>query len=189
MSEHMQIVNEGVSPYPAAADFSEVFTEEMRSLYLLSFLLTGDKDKAEQCFIGALGECLEGMGAFMEWARLWARRAIIRQAIRMVKPTPEATDQSPLVRIKTAAVPSPNNNILAAIVSLCAFERFAFVMSILEKLSDGDCLAFLRCSRRELAQARELAVGILATTTDTSSDYLHEALHAWQMFMSSAQLA
>jgi hypothetical protein len=77
---------------------------------------------------------------------------------------------------------------LAAIISLCAFERFVFVMSILEKLSDGDCLALLRCSRRELAQARELAVGILATT-DTSSDYLHEALHAWQMFMSSAQLA
>jgi hypothetical protein len=121
----------------------------MHSLYLLSFLLTGDKDKAEQCFIGGLGECLEGMGAFMEWARLWARRAIIRQAIRMIKPAPEATDQSPLVRVETAAIPSPNNNILAAIVSLCAFERFVFVMSILERLSDGDCLSFLRCSRRE----------------------------------------
>ena len=188
MLQQIQIADGGVSPYAAAADFCEVFTEEMHSLYLLSFLLTGDKEKAEQCFIGALGECLEGMDAFMEWVRLWSRRAIIRQAIRMVKPTPEATDQSPLVRIKTAAVSSPNNNLLAAIVSLCAFERFVFVMSILEKLSDGDCLACLRCSRRELAQARELAVGILATT-DTSSDYLHEALHAWQIFMSSAQLA
>jgi hypothetical protein len=188
MPEHMQIADEGVSPYAVAADFGEVFTEEMHSLYLLSFLLTGDKDKAERCFIGALGECLEGMGAFMEWARLWARRAIIRQAIRMVNPAPEVTDQSPLVRVKTAAVPSPNNNILAAIVSLCAFERFVFVMSILERLSDGDCLTFLRCSRRELAQARELAVRILATT-DSSSDYLREAVTAWQMFLSSAQSA
>ena len=42
--------------------------------------------------------------------------------------------------------------------------------------------------QRELAQARELAVRILATT-DTSSDYLHEALHAWQIFLSSAQSA
>jgi hypothetical protein len=184
----MQIADGGVTPYAAAADFGEVFAEEMRSLYLLSFLLTGDKDKAEQCFIGGLRGCIEGMGAFMEWARLWARRAIIRQAIRMIKPAPEPTDQSPLVRVKTAAVPSPNNNILAAIVSLCAFERFVFVMSILERLSDGDCLAFLRCSRRELALARELAVRILATT-DPSSDYLHEALRAWQMFLSSPQLA
>jgi hypothetical protein len=184
----MQIADGGVSPYAAAADFGEVFTEEMHSLYLLSFLLTGDKDKAEQCFISALGECLEGMGAFMEWARLWARRAIIRQAIRMIKPAPEVTDQSGLVSVKTAAVASPNNNLLAAIVSLCAFERFVFVMSILERLSDGDCLAFLRCSRRELALARELAVRILATT-DPSSDYIHEALRAWQMFLSSPQSA
>jgi hypothetical protein len=187
MLSHTQIADGGVIPYAAAADFGEVFTEEMHSLYLLSFLLTGDKDKAEQCFIGGLGECLEGMGAFMEWARLWARRAIIRQAIRMIKPAPAGADHSPLVRVKTAAVPSPNNT-LAAIVSLCAFERFVFVMSILERLSDGDCLSFLRCSRRELALARELAVRFLATT-DTGSDYLHEALDAWQMFLSSPQLA
>jgi hypothetical protein len=180
---------EELPPYAASADFGEVFTEEMHSLYLLSFLLTGDKDKAEQCFIGALGECLEGkVGAFMEWAHLWARRAIIRQAIRMIKPAPELTDHSPLVRVKTAAVPSSNNNILTAIVSLCAFERFVFVMSILERLSDDDCLSFLRCSRQDLALARELAVRFLATT-DTSGDYLHEALHAWQMFLSSPQLA
>jgi hypothetical protein len=188
MVAHTQIADGGVTPYAAAADFGEVFTEEMHSLYLLSFLLTGDKDKAEQCFIAALGESLEGMGAFMEWARFWARRAIIRQAIRMIKPAPELTDHSPLVRVKTAAVPSPNNNILVAIVSLCAFERFVFVMSILERLSDGDCLSFLRCSRQDLAIARELAVRFLATT-DTGGDYLHEALRAWQMFLSSPQLA
>jgi hypothetical protein len=188
MLAHTQIADGGVTPYAAAADFGEVFTEEMHSLYLLSFLLTGDKDKAEQCFIGALGECLEGMGAFMDWARLWARRAIIRQAIWTIKPAPEHPDHSPLVRVKTAAAPSPNNNILTAIVSLCAFERFVFVMSILERLSDGDCLSFLRCSRQELALARELAVRSLATT-DTGGDYLREALHAWQIFLNSPQLA
>jgi hypothetical protein len=64
MLAQAQIVDEAVTPYAAAADFGEVFTEEMHSLHLLSFLLTADKDKAEQCFIGALGECLEGMGAF-----------------------------------------------------------------------------------------------------------------------------
>jgi hypothetical protein len=183
-----QILDGAVTPYAVAADFGEVFTEEMHSLYLLSFLLTGDKDKAEQCFIGALGECLEGMGAFMEWARLWARLAIIRQAIQMIKPAPEGTEHSPVVRLKKTAVASPNNNLLAAIISLCAFDRFVFVISILERLSDGDCLSLLRCSRRELDVARELAVRCLATT-DTGSDYLHEALHAWKMFLSSPQLA
>ena len=188
MQVQPQIADGGVPPYAAAADFGEVFTEEMHSLYLLSFLLTADKDKAERCFIGGLGECLEGISAFMEWARLWARRAIIKQAIRMIGPAPENTDHWPLVGVKKTAVGSPNNNLLAAIVSLSAFERFVFVMSILERMSDGDCLSLLRCSRREFDLARELAVRFLATT-DTGSDYLHEALHAWRMFLSSPQLA
>jgi len=105
MQAQLQIADGGATPYAAAADFGEVFTEEMHSLYLLSFLLTADKDKAEQCFIGAMGECLEGMGAFMEWARLWARRAIIRQATRMMKPAPEKADQLPLVRVKRQPTP------------------------------------------------------------------------------------
>jgi DNA-directed RNA polymerase specialized sigma24 family protein len=188
MLAHTQIADGGVPLYAAATDFGEVFTEEMHSLYLLSFLLTADTDKAEQCFISALDECLEGMGAFMEWARLWARRAVIRQAIRMIKPAPEDTDLSPPVSVNKTAVASPSNNLLAAIVSLSAFERFVFVMSILERLSDGDCLSLLGCSRRELDLSRELAVRYLATT-DSGDDYLHEALHAWRMFLGSPQLA
>src|SRR6201996_2097441 len=187
MQAQLQIADGGATPYAAAADFGEVFTEEMHSLYLLSFLLTADKDKAEQCFIGGLVECLEGMGAFMEWARLWARRAIIRQAIRMTSPAPENADHWPLVSVKRTMIVSPHNNLLAAIVSLSAFERFVFVMSILERMSDGDCLNLLRCSRRELDLARELAVRFLATT-DAGSDYLHQALDAWGMFLSSPQL-
>lgn len=63
-----QIVNGGVIPYAAATDFGEVFTEEMHSLYLLSFLLTADKDRAEQCFIDALGSVLR------EWEHSWNGR-------------------------------------------------------------------------------------------------------------------
>jgi hypothetical protein len=188
MQAQSQIADGGLPPYAAAADFGEVFTEEMHSLYLLSFLLTADKDKAEQCFLAGLGECLEGVGAFMEWARLWARRAIVKQAIRMTGPAPENADHWPLVSVKKTAVASPNNNLLAAIVSLSAFERFVFVMSVLERMSDGDCLNLLRCSRRELDLARELAVRFLATT-DAGSDYLHQALDAWGMFLSPPQLA
>jgi hypothetical protein len=188
MQTQPQNADGGAITYAAAADFGEVFTEEMHSLYLLSFLLTADKDKAEQCIVGGLGECLDGIGAFMEWARLWARRAIIRQAIRMIGPAPENTDHWPLVSVRKTTVTSPNNNLLAALVSLSAFERFVFVMSILERLSDGDCLSLLRCSRREFDLARELAVRFLAMT-DSGSDYLHEALHAWRLLVSSPQLA
>jgi hypothetical protein len=48
----------------------------MHSLNVLSLLLTADKDKAEECFVCAMGECVEGIVVFMEWAHLWARRAV-----------------------------------------------------------------------------------------------------------------
>jgi hypothetical protein len=90
-----------------------------------------------------------------EWARSWnghfvARPVIIRQAIRTIKPVPEDTDLSPLARVDKSRIASPSNNLLAAIASLSAFERLVFGMSILERLSDGDCLGLLRYSRREL---------------------------------------
>jgi hypothetical protein len=183
MLTQLQSVDESVMQYATVTDFCKIFTEEMHSLYLLSFLLTADKDKAEQCFIGGLGECVEGIGTFMEWSRLWARRAIIKQAILMMRPAPEETDHwSPIsTQGPTAAL---NSSLFAAILSLCAFERFVFVLSILEGHSDVDCLSLLKCSRREVMIARELALRFLVTT-DTGGDHLHEALHTWQTFLSS----
>jgi hypothetical protein len=183
MLAQLQSVDESVMQYATVTDFRQIFTEEMHSLYLLSFLLTADKDKAEQCFIGGLGECVEGISAFMERSRLWARRAIIKQAILMVRPAPEDMDHWSPISAKGSAA-TLKNGVFAGILSLCAFERFVFVLSILEGQSDGDCLSLLRCSRRELVIARELALRFLVTT-DTGGDHSQEALHTWQTFLSS----
>ena len=53
---------------------TNALTEEMHSLYLFSFLLTADNDVAEQCYVCGLGECVEGISVFMEWARSSARQ-------------------------------------------------------------------------------------------------------------------
>ena len=181
MLAKLQNVDESVIQYATATDFCKIFAEEMHSLYLLSFLLTADKDKAEQCFIGALGECVEGIGAFMEWSRLWARRAIMKQAILMMKPVPKDTDHwSPMSANGPAT--DHTNGLFAAILSLCSFERFVFVLSVLEGQSDADCLSLLRCSRREVEIARELALTFLVKA-DKGDDYLQEALHAWRTFL------
>jgi hypothetical protein len=66
MLAQQQSGDERLIQYATVTDFCEIFTEKMHSLYLLSFLLTADKDKAEQCFVGALGESGDGIGAFME---------------------------------------------------------------------------------------------------------------------------
>jgi hypothetical protein len=79
-----QIVNAGA--YATATDFRRIFTEDVNSLYLLALLLTGSPEKAEECFVEGIGESTKEHRVFKEWARSWARRTIIRSAIRLVAP-------------------------------------------------------------------------------------------------------
>jgi hypothetical protein len=156
MLQPMHFVEER-TPYPTVTDFLRTFNEEMRSLYLLSFLLTADHDKAEQCLVSAMGECAEGIGVFTAWARSWTRGAVLKHAIQMIKPAPEHTDHVSFVSLKRSATPAENNP-FAAILLLDAFERFVFVMSIVEERSDEECAILLRCSRRDVMMARVLAL-------------------------------
>src|ERR1700719_5195475 len=86
MSEAKQIAK--LAPYASKADFGQIFHEDMKELYLLSFLLTADRRKAEQCFVSGLEDAVEGNPVFKEWARSWARRAIIQNAVRAINPWP-----------------------------------------------------------------------------------------------------
>jgi hypothetical protein len=157
MLQPMHFVEDGAKPYPTVADFLSTFNEEMHSLYLLSFLLTADHDKAEQCLVSAMGECVEGFGAPMDWARSWTRGAVLKHAIRMIKPAPEQTDHVSFFSLERSAAPAESHP-FAAILLLDTFERFVFVMSILEGQSDEECAILLRCSRRDVMMARVLAV-------------------------------
>ena len=168
MLQSTHFVEERATPYPTVADFLRTFNEEMHSLYLLSFLLTADHDKAEQCLVAAMGECVEGSGVFMDWARSWIRAAVLKHAIQMIKPAPEHADYVSFISLKRSATP-PGNNPFAAILLLDAFERFVFVMSILEGQSDEECAILLRCSRRDVMMAR-----LLALKRQSSTDALAE---------------
>jgi hypothetical protein len=75
--------------YATAASFIEVYNAEIHSLFQLSKILTADPEKAEQCFVGALEECLDGVDVFTEAARLRVRRAIIKRAINLINREPE----------------------------------------------------------------------------------------------------
>lgn len=155
MLEPMQVFDERTA--------TNILTEEMRGLYLFSFLLTADNDIAGQCYVSGLGECVEGISVFLDWARSWARRAILEHAIRMIMPAPEHMDTLASISLKGVAT-SGKYSLFAAIVGLSAFERFVFVMSVLEKHSDEDCSTLLGCSRRDVMIARELALKRLVDT-------------------------
>src|SRR5271156_2826104 len=109
MLHPMDFVDERGTPYPTVSGFFKTFNEEMHSLYMLSFLLTADPDKAEQCLVSAMGECVEGIGVFVDWARSWTRGAVVKHAIQMIMPAPEHTDCISLIRINRSAVPEEND--------------------------------------------------------------------------------
>jgi DNA-directed RNA polymerase specialized sigma24 family protein len=157
--------NQEQSPYATRSEFCRIFEKDMNRLYLLSFLLTGDRAIAEQCFVGGLHISQEGNQVFKEWAESWARRVIIQNAIRMIRPR-KTTDATHLM-----AVPSTGNALtqldeIAGIVDLPAFERFAFVMSVLERYSDQECSLLLECARGDVAAARTRALERLGKSAD-----------------------
>jgi hypothetical protein len=172
--------------YATAASFIKIFNEEMHSLHLLSIILTADSEKAEQCFVGALEECLHGMDVFMDWARTWARRAIVKRAIKLVNPVPGQPKRQSLTSIQWHST-SINDNLIGALFTLGAFERFVFVLSLLEKQSDEDCSALLGCRRRDVQLARVQALNSLPDT-DSGCNPFKEALQAW-VFIRARQSA
>lgn len=60
--------------------------EDRTRLYVLSFLLTADRAKAERCFVPGLELAAEDNEAFRDWAHSWARRTVIHNALRLIAP-------------------------------------------------------------------------------------------------------
>ena len=171
MLQPMYFVEEKATLYPTVADFLRSFNEEMHSLYLLSFLLTADLDKAERCMVSAMGDGMEAIGLSMDWARSWTRTAVLKRAIQMIKPEPVHTDYVSFLSLKKSAAPADNNP-FGGILLLDAFERFVFVMGILEGQSDEECAILLRCSRRDVMVARVLAVKRQSSTDALAEEIL-----------------
>lgn len=161
--------------YASREDFRRIFSEDLKGLYQLSLLLTRDLAGAERCFVGGLEECEAGNSVFREWARSWAKRAIIQNAIRELKPRPsQRTPVSPTVFADISTFSSgPGKHFeIDAVLRLKDYERFVFVLSILEHYSEHDCALLLGCSIPEIREARSRALNELATSLhmDRSQD-------------------
>ena len=144
------------SPCATTTDFCQIFERDMNRLYRLSFLLTGDEPTAEQCFLGGLQMAQEGNPIFKNWAEAWARRMIILDAIRVLHPQLIEDASEPFGRV--AGDCATDRIEIAEIVKLPVFERFAFVMSVLEGYSDHECSLHLGCTRAAVAAARVRAL-------------------------------
>ncbi len=155
-----------MGPYASIEDFCRIFTDDMGPLYWLALLLTGDRNKAEQCFVAGLEDCIQGNHVFSDWARSWARTAIVKRAIRIAQPRPREADT-----FVPAATTSPNRILpnagnlqllIERVLELEPFDRFVFIMTVLERYSEHDCSLLLGCTSQHVRDARIRAVGQMA---------------------------
>ena len=146
------------SRYATHADFCRIFEKDMNRLYLLSFLLTGNHALAEKCFVRGLHDSGSGNPVFVEWAQSWALRKIAQNAIEMLHPRPADTRAANFIleRNTEHALTEPAE--IAHVLALPAFERFAFVLSVLERYSDQECALLLDCTLNGFADARSRAM-------------------------------
>jgi DNA-directed RNA polymerase specialized sigma24 family protein len=155
-------------PYATREDFINVFHEHMNGLYQLSFLLTGDRDKAEKCFVAGIEDCVKESRVFREWARSWAKRIIVQNAIRELKPRPSLLSSSSATFFPHDADGGSDEHFeVDAVLGLGDFERFVFVMSVLENYSDDECSLLLGCSVLEIREGRLQALKQLVSSGQT----------------------
>jgi DNA-directed RNA polymerase specialized sigma24 family protein len=147
--------------YATASDFCSMFEKQMASLYQLAFLLAADHDVAQRIFEGALEECRNATSVFRGQAGLWAKRAVVLNAIRLIAPRPS---HAPLTEDCEQEYDweSPLDTPEEAIAQLSPFTRFVFLMNVLEKFSVAECAVLLRSTRENVIQTRTQA--LLATS-------------------------
>jgi len=160
--------NESPSPsrrstYAVPQDFCRIFAEDTTPLFLLSLALTADPEKAEKCFVAGLDDSIHGNPVFKEWARSWSKRTIIKNAIRMISPAPgrmngkRAVPAQKILELDPRAV-----GFLTPVRGLAPFERFVFVMLVLEGYSTQECSILLNCTKQEVLWGRARALQQLA---------------------------
>ena len=156
--------------YASAGDFDRIFHEEKDSLYQLSFLLTADHEKAQQCFVSGLEDSVKGNAVFTEWARSWARRTIIQSAVRLINPRP--TEEHDRVSFdNNRRTETIVHGEIGAVLELGPFERFTFVVLVLEHYSEHECSLLLSCSRRDVIAGQNRASQQLRSAMELRLDH------------------
>jgi DNA-directed RNA polymerase specialized sigma24 family protein len=195
--------SEKAAEYATRSDFQQIFTEDMAGLHLLAFLLTADAEKAEQCFVAGLEESIHGNAVFRQWARSWSKRAIIKNAIKVISPAPRQPGmrfEARSAEIEASHVPilgssarwnedAPEKVLIAAVSRLEPFERFVLVMAVLEGYSVRECSALLGCPAAEVAAAKARALEQMGPPPATGLVDRGNATVSWASFLAPTQLA
>lgn len=151
-----QDLREQAEEYASHYDFREIFTDDEAGLRLLALLLTGDRAKAEHCLVSGLNDETGDNPTFRDWAHSWSKKAIIKNAIQAVSPSPHQGNG----HRRNA---KPPETLAGAVSCLEAFERFVFIMSLVEGYSVQECATLLGSSAQDVTLTKSRAVEHVAS--------------------------
>lgn len=136
--------------------------KNLNGFYQLSLLLTRDHEKAERCFVAGIEHLFTGNRSFNQWAHSCAKRIIIDNAIRELRPRPHPVRSSLFAAVfpyigQLSGTPSGYFE-LEPILALKDVERFVFVLSVLDYYSLEDCALLLECSLSNIREPHTQAL-------------------------------
>jgi len=145
--------------YVNKEEFVGVFESEQVGLQRLALLLTASSDTATRCLSLALQQCLATSFVFRGWALSWMRRVVIRNAISLVMGSGQPLFVKANGDVEKALTTYPEGELLVfvanvqRILGFSQFDRFVFVICVLERYSVHDCAVLLGRSLRDINNA------------------------------------
>lgn len=158
--------------FATAHDFQRLFAREMTDLFSLSLQLTADAGKAESCLILAMRECIANSSVSRRWALIWARRTVIRNAIRLVLGMENAIPNDVYSGAELGFHLQPSKYGIGALrhslatLALPDFDRLVFVICVLERYSILDCGLLLTRSPKDVNEARLRAINQVVSSEE-----------------------
>ena len=169
---HTRIYGNGEKRYATHEEFLKIVDEDMNGFYQLSLLLTGNHQKGERCFVAGIDGCAKENRVFREWARAWAKRVIVKNAIRELNPRRKDSGscfiRTVLSHNRQSSTPIGHFDV-DSVLGLADFERFVFVLCVLERYGEHECALLLGCSPSEVREARTQAIEELAKSQPSGS--------------------
>ena len=161
--------------YATADDVQNFFVAAMNDLFCLAFLLTANADRAEDCIVRSIRECMKNTCILRENLLAWVRNSVIRNGIAIVtefeldSPHDTQIDSTPLIPESPQACVG-TTDCSAGILELSNFDRLVYVICIIELYTSRHCALLLSRSREEVREARTRALAHIAEFESTWRD-------------------
>lgn len=185
-SRNRRSSRQSAGEHATRSDFQKIFSEDMAGLHLLAYLLTADHQLAEQAFVAGLEDTIDGNPVFRQWARSWSQRAIVKRAIKAMDPSPKEPHHGS-VRMDPQTGNEELDALARRMAHLSAFQRFVFVLSVLEGYSTMECAALLSCPPADIIAAKADALRSVAVYDKDLPEIGQPLINRWKSLFTPAQ--